>query len=217
MNIDEFQKKRLEAYFNAHATDEQKSRRQSHGLTIGGAYKWIESKLRRAGTDGEIAPSASGVIVGDDEWCYAELMRYFTDCEEGDTYKTEAEINAEEERQKAEQVKRDEKAAALRKEHAERVAKWALLTPSEIREDIERVKWLRAHPYHAHLSAEELEQKRKEAFEAERKRQIEAEAHEAKEAERKAKAEAKAERARLKAEAEERKARLANAQMSFNF
>ena len=216
MNLEQFQKQRLEAYFTAHATDEQKSRRAERKLTIDGAYKWIESKLKRACEDGEITPSASGVIVGDDAWCYAELMHYFTDCEEGDTYHTEAEIKAEEAKQAAEQAQRDKQAAEKRKEHAERVAKWQSLTPSEIREDIARTQYLRKHPWHKNLTAEELAQKREEALEAERKRR-EAEAErEAKEAERKRRDEERAEKARLKAEAAERKARLANAQMTFN-
>lgn len=216
MNLEQFQKQRLEAYFTAHATDEQKSRRAERKLTIDGAYKWIESKLQRACADGEITPSASGVIVGDDAWCYAELMRYFTDCEEGDTYHTEAEIKAEEAKQAAEQAQRDKQAAEKRKEHAERVAKWQTMTQDAIREDIARTQYLRKHPWHKDLSAEELAQKREEALEAESKRR-EAEAErEAKEAERKRRDEERAEKARLKAEAAERKARLANAQMTFN-
>lgn len=209
MNLEQFQKSRLEAYFTAYATDEQKSRRDEKKLTIDGAYKWIESKLHRAVEDGDITPSASGVIVGDDAWCYAELMRYFTDCEEGDTFKTEAEIKAEEAKQAAEQAWRDAQAAEKRKEHAERVAKWQTMTQDAIREDIERTRYLRKHPWHKDLSAEELAQKREEALEAERKRQAEA-------AERKRKDEERAEKARLKAEVAERKAKLANAQMTFN-
>lgn len=216
MNLEQFQKQRLESYFTAHATDAQKSRRAEMKLTIDGAYKWIESKLQRACADGEITPSASGVIVGDDEWCYAELMHYFTECEEGDTFKTAAEIKAEEAKQAAEQAQRDKQAAEKRKEHAERVAKWQTMTQDAIREDIARTQYLRRHPWHKNLTAEELAQKRTEALEAERKRK-EAEAErEAKEAERKRRDEERAEKARLKAEAAERKNRLANAQMTLN-
>jgi hypothetical protein len=196
MNLEQFQKQRLEAYFMAHATDAQKSRRAERKLTIDGAYKWIESKLHRACENGEITPSASGVIVGDDEWCYAELMHYFTECEEGDTYHTEDEIKAEEAKQAADQAQRDEQAAEKRKEHAERVAKWQTMTQDAIREDIARTQYLRKHPWHKNLTAEELAQKREEALEAERKRK-----------------EAEAER---EAKEAERKARLANAQMTFN-
>ena len=216
MDLEQFQKQRLEAYFATHATDEQKSRRAERKLTIDGAYKWIESKLQRACVDGEITPSTSGVIVGDDAWCYAELMHYFADCEEGDTYHTEAEIQAEEAKQAAERAQRDKQAAAIRKEHAERVAKWQTMTQDAIREDIARTQYLRKHPWHKNLTAEELAQKREEALEAERKRkQAEAE-REAMEAERKRRDEERAEKARLKAEAAERKARLANAQMTLN-
>lgn len=209
MNLEQFQKQRLEAYFTAHATDKQKSRRAERKLTIDGAYKWIESKLQRACVDGEITPSTSGVIVGDDAWCYAELMHYFTECEEGDTFKTAAEIKAEEAKQVAEQARRDKQAAEKRKEHAERVAKWQTMTRDAIREDIARTQYLRKHPWHKNLTTEELAQKREEALEAERKRK-EAEA------ERKRRDKEKAEKARLKAEAAERDARLANAQMTFN-
>jgi len=214
MNLDTFQKKRLEAYFTANATDEVKTRREEKKLTIDGAYKWLESKLKKMVEDGEIKPNSSGCVVGDDQWCYDEVMHYFAVCDEGDTFKTEAEIKAEEERIKAEEEKRKEKAVKLWKEHAERVAKWANLTPEQIAEDIERIKYLRKHPWEKELTPEEIAERQRKALEEQAKRNAEAEEKEKKEAEKKRKAEEKEAKAKAKAEQEERKRKLAEAQMT---
>lgn len=225
MNLDTFQQKRLEAYFNAHATEEVKSRRKDKKLTIGGAYKWLESRLKKMVEDGEVGISSGGCVVGDDQWCYDEVMHYFTFCNEGDTYKTEKEIKAEEERQKREAEERKVKAEELRKTHAERVAKWATLTPEQIAAEVKRTRWLKKHSWNKGKPDEEVDRLIAEDEEREAKRKQEAAERKAKEAEKKRiadeKAKAKAERERVKAEreaakraAEERKAKWQTEQLS---
>ena len=225
MNLDTFQQNRLDAYFTEHATEEIKARRKEKKLTIKGAYGWLESRLRKMVEDGEVSISSGGCVVGDDQWCYNEMMHYFTFCNEGDTFKTDKEIKAEEERQKQEAECRKVKADELRKTHAERVAKWATLTPEQIAAEVKRTRWLNKHSWNKGKPDEEVDRLMAEDEEREAERKKAAEAKKAKEAEKKRiadeKAKAKAEREKAKAEkeaakkaAEERKNKWQTEQLS---
>lgn len=189
----EFYEKVLGSYYEAHATPEMRKRVEEKKLTIKGAFDWMLSKAQKIHAD-----------VTENQWAYDEMMHYFTFCNEGDTYKTDKEIKAEEERQKQEAEKRVAKAADRRKDHAERVAKWATLTPEQIAADIKRSRWLKKHSWHKGKSDEELDGliADDEAMEARRKK--ETEERKAKEAEKKRIAEEKA-KAKAEREAERKR------------
>lgn len=225
MNLDTFQQKRLDAYFAKHAPADIKARRESKKMTIKGAYEWIKTKLQKTIADDGAQMTNGGCIVGDDQWCYDEMMHYFTVCNEGDTFKTDKEIKAEEERQQEESERRNRQAEQKRKEHAERVARWQTLTPEQIAADIRRARFLDKHSWHKGKSDEELdkliaeeaerEEARRKADEAAKKAAAEkAKAKAEREAEKKRKAEEKAKKEAEKKAAEERKAQWQAEQLS---
>lgn len=218
MNLDAFQRKRLDAYFSKHATPELKARREERKMTIKGAYEWIKTKLQKTVEVGGTQTSNGVCIVGDDQWCYDEMMHYFLVCSEGDTYKTDEEIKAEEERLKSEADKRKEKAEKKRKQHAERVAKWQTLTAEQIAADVKRTRWLKKHSWLSGKSAEEIDRQiaEEEAQEKERKAKEEEKAKEKaeREAEKKRKAEERAKKEAEKKAAKDRKAKFKAEQLS---
>lgn len=190
-SLEEFYKKVLKEYYEAHATPEIRARVKEKKLTIKGAFDWMVSKAHKI-----------NAAVTENQWAYDEMMHYFSVCNEGDTYKTDEEIKAEEERLKSEAEKRKEKAEHKRKAHAERVAKWQGLTPEQIAADVRRTRWLKKHSWHSGKSDEEIDRLIAEEEVQERERKARDAERKAKEAE---KAKAKAEReAAKKRKAEER-------------
>lgn len=204
MNIDKFQQDRLDAYFKTNASDEIKARRVENKMTIKGAYEWIKTKLQK--TIGEEATLKGDVVIGDDQWCYNEMIHYFTMCKEGDIYRTGKEIEEEAERQTIEIEKRRAKAAKLREAHRERVKRWAEISAEEIAADIRRARYVKKHSWLEGKTAEVID--KAIADEATRKEEAERKA-----AEKKAKYAAKREREEeQKRKTEERAAKEAEKQ-----
>ena len=152
MSIDTFQQRRLEEYFRQNAMPEVVARRKEKGLTISGAYEWIRSRILRSADKIDGVDQQDGCMVGDDQWCYDEMMHYFANCNEGDTYKTPEEIAEEEERQRKEKVERHEKAVALWAKHRKRIEEWQGKTVDEIRVLIQKEK----HPADREKTPEEI-------------------------------------------------------------
>lgn len=195
-SLEEFYKKVLKEYYEINATPEIRARVEEKKLTIKGAFDWMVSKARKI-----------NAAVTENQWAYDEMMHYFSVCNEGDTYKTDEEIKAEEERLKSEVDKRKEKAEQRRKQHAERVAKWQTLTAEQIAVEVRRTRWLKTHSWHSGKSDDEIDRliAEEEAQEKERK---------AKEAEKKRKADEHAKKDAEKKAAEERRAKFQSEQLS---
>lgn len=213
-SLEEFYKKVLKEYYEANATPEIRARVKEKKLTIKGAFDWMVSKAQKI-----------NAAVTENQWAYDEMMHYFSVCNEGDTYKTDEEIRAEEERLKSEAEKRKEKAEQKRKAHAERVAKWQGLTPEQIAADVRRTRWLKKHSWHSGNSDEEIDRLiAEDAERAEAKRKADAAAKKAaeekarakaeREAEKKRKAEERAKKEAEKKAAKERKAKFKAEQLS---
>ena len=152
MSIDSFQQRRLEQYFRQNAMPEVVARRNEKGLTISGAYEWIKSRILKSADKIDADGQRSGCMVGDDQWCYDEMMHYFANCDEGDTYRTPEEMAAEEERQRKETAERHEKAVKLWAKHRKRVEEWQGKTVDEIRIIIHKEK----HPEDREKTPEEI-------------------------------------------------------------
>ena len=152
MSIDSFQQRRLEQYFRQNAMPEVVARRNEKGLTISGAYEWIKSRILKSADKIDADGQRSGCLVGDDQWCYDEMMHYFANCDEGDTYRTPEEMAAEEERQRKETAERHEKAVKLWAKHRKRVEEWQGKTVDEIRVLIHKEK----HPADREKTPEEI-------------------------------------------------------------
>ena len=165
MSIDSFQQRRLEEYFRQNAMPEVVARRKEKGLTIKGAYEWIRSRILKSADKIDDGGEGSGCLVGDDQWCYDEMMHYFANCNEGDIYRTPEEIAEEEERQRKEKVERHEKAVKLWAKHRKRVEEWQGKTAQEIRVLIHKEK----HPEDREKTPEEIAAIERAKAEARRK------------------------------------------------
>ena len=174
--------KRVLEYVLTHASPDLMERISAEEKTIQGCWKYVTSYARKHAANNQYCMT--------DEEAFGLVMHYFEDEQEGATYKTAEEKQAEEDAKKS---AAEREAEAKRKEE-ERLA---ALTPEE----------------------REAEERAKAEAEAERKR-IEAEAkakREAEEAERRKKELQRKIREQAKAEAAKRKEELANAQLTFGF
>lgn len=142
-DIETFQKEVLEKYFQENAPIGVRTRREDKKMTMNGCWEWIKSKIQR------IASTKGGVAVTDNDFVYNEMMAYFTECEEGDKYRTEEEIEnekrkadeaekREEERKIEEEKDRKKKAEMLWNEHKKRIERWAGMSQDQIKCEIYR-------------------------------------------------------------------------------
>lgn len=162
-------------YFKANASEALLKKVMDGRKTIQGAskylYSYAKSKISDRDRHGEVC------VYVDPEEVFGMFMHYMEDEKEGATYKTEAEIKAEEKRkakEKAEAEKRKAEAAAKKAAEEAEAARIAALTPEE-----------RAAEEKAKAEKKAAEEAAKAAAEAERKAKADAE-RKAKEAERRA-------------------------------
>lgn len=99
---------RLEAYWNEHASEEEKKAATERGATITGAYAFIEDFARRGAT--------GGCACIPDAVVYELLGVFMRTAKDGDTYATPEEIRADEEHTAKEEQEKAERTAKAKAE-----------------------------------------------------------------------------------------------------